>query len=260
MFGVAIGPAMNGKVIKGETQALIARMTTKPSQARIVLIDALITSLMDGGVWTKLDALYLTAAHTAQAAQLNWKSSNFTLTPVNDPTFTTDRGYAGNATSSYLNTNYTITTDGSFAQNNGSLGVWVNQNVTDVTTYIEIGTSRNLISARTAGLNLSLRSASTSSDSVSVASAIGHSMFSRDNSANFVGYKNGASVGTLTRASASLTAQDVYIGARNNAGVADSFSNRRIGAAHIGVALSGSEVTTLYNALNTYLTALGAAS
>ena len=38
------------------------------------LIDKAIGQLKMAGVWGKLDALYLLAAHTSQAALVNWKA------------------------------------------------------------------------------------------------------------------------------------------------------------------------------------------
>ncbi|MEW6257105.1 MAG: hypothetical protein AB1592_14220 [Pseudomonadota bacterium] len=63
-----------------QATALIARMTAAPSTARATAIGALVRSLASAGLWQKLDALYLLAAHDAQAARLNWVPWTGTVT------------------------------------------------------------------------------------------------------------------------------------------------------------------------------------
>jgi len=60
-----------GQPLAPETAGLLARMSVPPSPARRTHIDTLVKSLIAAGLWTKLDALYLLAAHDAQAARLN---------------------------------------------------------------------------------------------------------------------------------------------------------------------------------------------
>ncbi|MFG1427601.1 hypothetical protein [Roseixanthobacter glucoisosaccharinicivorans] len=67
-----------------ETASLLTRMSVPPSPARRTQIDMLVKSLLAAGLWTKLDALYLLAAHDAQAARLNlipWTGTVTNLMP-----------------------------------------------------------------------------------------------------------------------------------------------------------------------------------
>ena len=50
--------------------------------------------------------LKVQAAHSSQAALLNWVSTSYPSSTVNSPTFTTDRGYAGDGVSSYVASGY----------------------------------------------------------------------------------------------------------------------------------------------------------
>ncbi|MFG1423925.1 hypothetical protein [Roseixanthobacter liquoris] len=86
-----------------ETLGLLARMSVPPSPARRTQIDTLVKGLIAAGLWTKLDALYLTAAHDAQAARLNlvpWTGTvtnllpNSTMQGANVGTNTTPTGWA----------------------------------------------------------------------------------------------------------------------------------------------------------------------
>ena len=83
-----------------ETEALVARLTTPPTLERKERVNTLISSLIDAGVWAKLDCLWGMAAADAQAARQNWSQDAHDLTTVNSPTFTADRGYRGNGTTS----------------------------------------------------------------------------------------------------------------------------------------------------------------
>jgi hypothetical protein len=107
-----------------EAAALVARFTTQPTNARKALIDTFVGSLKTAGVWSKLDALYVTAQFDAQAAQRNWIADQYNLTPANAPTFTADRGYAGNGTSAHLTTGALRNAMSKFTQDSASIGAW----------------------------------------------------------------------------------------------------------------------------------------
>ena len=49
-----------------------------------------------------MEGLWVTAAADAQAGRQNWVQDAYNLTTVKSPTFTADRGYQGNGTTSYL--------------------------------------------------------------------------------------------------------------------------------------------------------------
>lgn len=80
-----------------ETRALLARMTTPPSQERAALIDRTIRALIDAGLWAKADVIYFMAAHDAQAARLNWKGATYDASVQSGtPVFAEDLGYRSN--------------------------------------------------------------------------------------------------------------------------------------------------------------------
>src|SRR5688500_11442038 len=55
-----------------EASALALRFTTDPGEVRRGLVDDCIGALKAAGLWAKLDAFYMLAAHDAQAARCNW--------------------------------------------------------------------------------------------------------------------------------------------------------------------------------------------
>lgn len=69
-----------GGAVPPEARALMARMTTAPSASRARAIATLVRTLKAAGIWSKLDLLYILAAHDAQAARLNWVPWTGTVT------------------------------------------------------------------------------------------------------------------------------------------------------------------------------------
>ena len=97
-----------------------ARGYALPSSYQLTLQNRLVLDLKDAGVWSKLDLFYVFATDgDSDFASINWKDpNNFECTEVNSPTFTTNEGFASNGTSSYLNTNFNLSTDGTnYSQN-----------------------------------------------------------------------------------------------------------------------------------------------
>jgi hypothetical protein len=236
-------------------------MTFKPAQQRVTLIDNLMTSLKSIGL-AKFDAFYVFAAHNAQAASLNWKAPATTVTPTNTPTFTINRGYVGTATA-YLDSNFNPSTaGGAYAQNDCHMGIWVRTNAQRDNGAI--GNTAAQINPRTqttpAADRLAYRAQSTVFDGTSdaISTSIGHSCFNRSASGNYDSYKNGTALGNVTRTSSALSNANFYICGRNNAGTLSANTGQEISIAHWGSNLTSGQMSTLYTALNTYITAVGA--
>ena len=127
-----------GYNLEPETIATVARMTTPPTSAQLYDYDYLIKSIKLGqslaigtnNLSTIFDVLYNRAAHDAQAALLNWAKNAHDSTTVNSPTFTTDRGYKSNGTTSYLNWNFNPATQSTAAAGAFSAGGYVVENPT----------------------------------------------------------------------------------------------------------------------------------
>ena len=60
------------------------------------------------------------------------KGGTLTASLVNSPTFTTDRGFTGNGSTSYLDSGYNVSTGGGvYAQDSAHMGVYVLNNIND---------------------------------------------------------------------------------------------------------------------------------
>lgn len=260
---VRVGRLMSKRVILGpEAQSLIGAMTNTPSPARQALISQTIVQLKTFGVWDKMDILYMTAAHDAQAARLNWKNPNtFALTAVNSPTFTADQGYAGNGTTSYLSSGWIPGTNGvQFALNSSHLGIWCRTNAAENTVIT--GAGNDSISPRnTAGNVAGIRLQNSTAKTSSIGDTnTGHKLALRDESTTVDFYSNGVAidVALASNSSSGLSTEEIFIGGRNVTGTLTAPSARQVSAVHYGSLLTGTEIANTYTALNTYLVGVGA--
>ncbi len=252
-------------VYSEEALALFAQMSVAPSEARKAVIDALIVSLKNTGIWTKLDVLYLFAAHDAQAARLNWiePAGSFNATAVNSPTFTVDRGYAGDGATSYLNSNFNPTAAaGQYALDSAHIGVW--SRTSGVRLEAEFGAELSADNDSTtfyinADGNLYFNMNQDGFDSTTAPVATGHFVGRRSGAAATALFRNAVSVFTTTRASTVMPNFTFYIDGQNRNNVLTHPSNRELAAVHAGANLTDSDITDFYAALNTYMVAVGAA-
>lgn len=265
-FGVAT--RRRGVSYSAEAKALFERFTTPPTAQRKTLINDLIVSLKDAGVWSKLDALYVMAAADAQAARQNWIADQYNLTAVAAPTFTTDRGYLGDGVSSYLSTGFNPTSASTpnYSLNDSHTSVWSRTNSQN-SAAVSIGarttstTAQSLMIVRTAGDGFIARinqDASTGS-SVPNTGSTGHLYSQRTGATAKETFRNGSSLGAATEASAAVPDASIFVMALNTGGSAGNYDARQMASASIGASLSSQQVSDFHTALSTYLTAVGAA-
>lgn len=87
-----------------DAKALIARMTVRPSITRQRLIDKTIVALKSAGIWSRLDCLYMLAAHSEQASFLNWRQNRFNCVKIGQQSFAPNTGFQAQGQTGYLRT------------------------------------------------------------------------------------------------------------------------------------------------------------
>lgn len=250
-----------------ETRALFNAMTANGPTSlygeRKFLIDRTIRKLLNAGLWSKLDILYMLAAHDEQAGRLNWKSpGTFTCTAVNSPTFTTDRSVAGNGTTSYLRTGYNPgTSGGTLAQNSHSFGVWTPSAAAADTA--EMGSNNISLGIRAAAGVPSARSANTSpAGSTVLSDGVGLTSANRTDGTGVQFRRNGVATETVAQNSGAIADSELLICGRNSATGGVTFSggsSKPVACVYAGGFFSASEEAALYGVLLTYMQAVGAA-
>lgn len=251
--GVQLDPA---------TRALLGRMTFPASGARVRLMDQTIRSLKSNGLWDKIDVLWVLAAHDSQAAGLNWKNpATFALTSVNSPTFTIDRGYAGDGATSYLNTGWEAARDGVNITQNAAHVMMCDRTVRAGDSTWQIGTYGD------AGYMITIRPRNGSdaigpyvNDSfgtLSNTNSNGIFVATRTASNNVNVYRNGASLGSKSDTTDVLNLLELYIGALNLGGSAFGHSTDQIAAVAVGANIDSAQAA-YYSVIQTYMTGVGA--
>lgn len=243
-----------------DAMALFARMTVQPNDARKLLISTTITNLKNAGFWSKLDLLYLTAAHDAQSSRLNWKQNAFDLNAIASPTFVADRGYTSDGSSSYLTTNWSPGTGGpyNYTLNDASAGSWANTDLGSGTT-VDFGYINAFIRPRAAGNFIQTRCNDTVNMSgvTSVVTAIGMTSVSRNNALDYLQYKNGSQTDVITQSSTTLLTSTFFLCALNSNGSPAAYSFRQLSFGFAGSYLTPTEMMSLYNIIGTYRTGVG---
>ena len=214
-----------------------------------------------GSDLAEFDRLYIHGLSNSIAARTSFVNPSSTIiTEVNAPTFTANRGYQGNGATSYLNTNFTPSTQGvKYTQNSASLFIYSRTNV--AANYIDIGVIANLnksfITLRDTGsfsyypTNLST---SIGSPSVGVVNSLGlyHTKLI---SGVLTFYKEGVSIASFSMTPVALATLPFYLLTANNVGSPLNFSARQISVSGMG---SGAiNQTTFNNAIRVLGTSIG---
>jgi hypothetical protein len=125
-IGIRIGNSIIADTFTAEYQAVITRAValgyTLPSASVQTKQNTFLAALKTSGVWNKLDVFYCFAQDgSKEFATINWKSPSANqCTLVNSPTWTSNQGFTGNGTSSYIDTNYQASGTGNYTLNNAS--------------------------------------------------------------------------------------------------------------------------------------------
>jgi hypothetical protein len=240
------------------------------SSGREALVNALISGLDTDGVWSQLDRLFLLAAENATSALTDLKGLDL-ATAVNSPTFTTDTGYSGNGTTSYINSNYNPATDATnFAQDSAHLGVWNNTSRGDAST-VEAGGGPGGGGGYSAEMEFRTPgSTNVRINSVGATNPSGGGFKIANTQIFFVGnrvaspdselYVDGATLASTNfggTTSIAVPTGDIFICARNTGGGPDAYSSDQLSAVTLGGGLTSGDVADLYTHLRTYMTAVG---
>jgi hypothetical protein len=121
---------VGGTSYDADYQAVLNYATTQgytlPSDSQKLLQNQLLLDLKSAGVWAKLDTFSNFATDgSSDFALIDWKRLT-QYTAVNSPTFTTNEGFMGNGTSSYIDTNFNAFNDGvQYTQDDASRGLYM---------------------------------------------------------------------------------------------------------------------------------------
>ncbi|WP_425962647.1 hypothetical protein [Rhizobium nepotum] len=268
--GVGVGTArrsgIGGLIYDPTAITLFTRMSVQPDYVRKDLINDRIRVAKEKAWWSRLPGLYCHAAHDGQAGRLNWKGNIYECLPVNNPVFTVDRGYMGNGSSSYLDTQFNPATasDPYFTQDSACLGIRSNtENVGTGSlagfydTALQRGTTINPRIDNTnsvASFRVNTGSAGANTPNGAVPSSIGMFVANRTSSAGVSGYRNGVKLVTGTQQpSTPLVNGNLRFGSINNT----SYRACQFSMGYFGGGLTDAEVQDVHDWFEVYRLAVG---
>jgi hypothetical protein len=241
MIGIGIGvdrrpPSSGGASFDADYQAVLNYATTQgytlPSAGQQTLQNQLVIDLKSAGVWSKLDTFAVFATDgNSDFALIDWKRLT-QYTAFNSPTFTTNQGFTGNGTSSYVSTNYNPLGLGNYLLDNASRY-----------TYIRTLIANKIID----GLDASTANSTTTF--VSAFQRINQSGTSLSSSFDYG--SSGAGMKSIHRTSSTGFSAFNQVILRS----AGSYSGHQISMYAMGASLI-SENTAFVNAFNTYMTSI----
>lgn len=268
-FLAAAGSVFNPTVTNSgsystEAQAYFTAFTTDPGTTRKNLLATLIDGLVSDGVWSDIDALYLLASHDSQSALLNVKNPAQTATTVNSPTFTTDLGYNGNGSTSYVLAAQNISGGAyGFAQNDAHVHAYCNNQAGSVGAAVHTGlegfSNRISVAASSTGGAAQNARVNTAGD-VNVGNSSGTRKGWRCGTRTAASggtahdsQLNGAAGGNAATASSTFSTDEQTVGRVNT-----TYTSDRFAAFGSGTGLTQTQMTALHSRLHTYFTAIGA--
>ena len=234
--------------------AITASFDPQPTAARKALIQSCVQSLIQAGVWDKLDTLYLFAAENQIAAKINWKQpGTYDVTQVNTPSFQTDRGYTG-ASTKYLDANFNSSTAPSpkYVQNSACAFAWELTNLQGTAVLVGAGADGVTVLPRHISDVYSCR-INTVAGQATGPSTDSRGLWAINRTASNVQqvFKNGTGLNTDASASVGVLSELWFLRS------ASAYWLGQIAAGGCGGSLTTTEQLALYNALRTYGTGVG---
>ena len=226
---------------------------SEPDATRKRHMNTFISNMKADGLWQLLDVLWFTAAHSEAAALLNWVNANHTMSTVNEPTFTIDRGFAGNGVDSYVNTNYAQADKVNFLATDASFGCYTRDNNTTGFLFGETNT-RMSNSLNGTSIQYTLYGGFESTNKFG---SLGLTSIKRTGTALRV-YQNGVEGGSDSTPTYGYNANNLYLCGYNVGGTLTTPSTSEISFAYTSGHIDATGQANLFTHVEAYLDAIGA--
>jgi hypothetical protein len=248
-------------------QAILDYATTQgytlPSAGQQALQNQLVVDLKAAGIWSKLDTFAVFATDgDSDFALIDWiRLSQYTA--VNSPTFTSNEGFQGNGTSSYVDTNFKPSVNAvNMSINSSSFNIYqrIDSSVANYGHGAYSTPSGLYINPLARFPTVGFRSWHNSNAGGNSGTYSGAPSFystDRSGSGSVIHINNGSQIGNITLSSSSLPTRNIllFASATNSTTGIGELNNAQISLVSIGASLN-TEKTAFYNAINTYLTSL----
>lgn len=237
------------------------------SNSRLLLINQFITNEKKAGLWSLTDDYWGLWAENSIQALTSLKQRRLS-TAVNSPTFTTDRNYAFNGTTNYIDTGFIPSTHANaMVINSIHAEVYERTNVSGSTSPAGVSStlSRNInVFTRTASNTVVVAPGGTGATyNLSVATSQGLTQYGKNGATGTDVYaaKNGvdlAQVSPQSSVATSLPINSFYIGGCDVSGTLSFAKAASVGYVSLGASLNSVQRLARYNNVLTWATAIGA--
>lgn len=247
-------------------QAVYDAMTTPPDAAVAEAQNTMVLTLVDAGIWAKLDVFYLFAQSTNDDSEalINWKNpGTYDADIQNAPAFASLEGFTGNGTDAFISSNMILLTDAvQYTLNDASIGFYVRTDIKETKFIVGArgAASNSRVYAQIYNTSNNVLATINSSGNVSnggVISSGGLYILQRTASNAFAIYRNNVEMASDTDAGGSLANQDIYFLGYNEQGSVSSPCTQQISVGWIGASLDATERTNIQSAIETYMDSNG---
>lgn len=267
MIGIGIGVGVNSYVAAGgitfdtDAQSFITAASISDFTQQNA-INTLVLSLKNYSLWTKMKAVYPFVGGTSTTHKFNLKDPRdldaaYRLV-FNGGWTHSSTGALPNGTNAFSRT--FLIPSSVLTQNSQHMSYY--SGTSGSTTGVEMGCWNNntffhMISFNRLGIGYALLSANnTGTYTFTPTGSDGYLVASRTASNLTKAFRNNSNVMTSTTASSGMSPFEIYIGARNDSGTANMFSNKQCRFVTIGDGLTDGEMANLYTAIQDYQTSL----
>lgn len=253
-IGVGVGRQRFAGGFDADYQAVLDYATTQgytlPSSSQQILQNQLVLDLKSGGIWSKLDTFGVFANDGGSNFGLICWKRKVLMTAVNSPTFTTNQGFTGNGTSSYIDTNFNPATQGiNYTRTNASRYYMHYSGTSEIIDgIVDSGSYNRIILNTTSGLQ-SINSVLNIVGSFLYTSTIGVKSIHRTTSTN-VSLFNDKIGSNFTQTDEALRSSKQFVLRRVSAYSTNTVFGYAMGASLI------SENNTFVDSLNNYINSL----
>jgi hypothetical protein len=234
------------------------------SETEQIAILTLVADLKNSGIWTKMKAIYPMVGASAAACSRNLKSDNFNGTFTATGWTFASTGVTPNGTSAYMDTGLNISLQSNWTSDNHQSFYSRTQTPSGSGWNMGVGDASNGLPLFGLAVVRSGNSAIYDSgnfpvDRISVTQTDGRAFWhgSAASLSSRIFYKNGSVIGTSTTITTAVASNaTIYIGALNNTNGADFFMSQECAFSSIGEALSGTQASDFYTAVQAFQTTL----
>jgi lysophospholipase L1-like esterase len=260
--GTAYSADQTLTTVNTELITYVTGLATPLSSTQKGLLNTFVSQLKSGlnvsALSDVFDFMYVFAGETSESALKNLVKNAHHATAVNSPVFTSGRGFAGNGTSSYLNSNFNPSTQAvNYLLNSAAIGLFSNTNSGGATLDMGARTTstsnRIVLATRYNDAFIGHLNTHNVATGFANTNSAGHFIVTRTGVNVQVDYLNGVNVKAETDSSSALPNTNMVIGAMNTAGTIGLWSARQYSFAFAGRGLSQAEILVVKNALTNYL-------